>query len=340
MVPLRRPLLPALASGLLLLGALGAAAAEELELRPGYAPGDAYALSLRATTETEALSRGGERDSFREKVQLDYRATVVVLEVDEEGRPTRERHGGVELTFERPGETGSLFGEGTRYEVERLPRGKIRLFVDGARAEAKVERIVGDLLGSQFEHTLGPKLFDPGRPVEVGESWSPSPAVARRFLRDQGIRVVQLGDPPTATLREVREADGTRHLAIDTRIPIAWLEPSRLPENGKLSDSEATFEGQIRLPAGPGAPSRAYGSKLELRMQGVVAPPGANAKVPWTLESSTVSNQQTRVVDATEAESSGRLPMGMSGEAPPVASLSSDVREPGPRSPADRAARP
>jgi len=207
-----------------------------------------------------------------------------------------------------------------------------------------VERIVADLLKGQFEHTLAPRLFDPGRPVQVGETWRLDPGLARRFLRDQGIRVVQLGAPPTATLREVRDAQGGRRLAVDYRIPVSWVEPSRLPENGKLSDSEATFAGRIRLPAGPSARSREYVSRLELAMQGVIAPPGATVKVPWSLESSTISSQQTRIVEVDEEPEGGPPTHGRLGpeEAPPVASLLSRASEEPSSStpPADRAVRP
>ncbi len=285
-----------LVAGLAALALLGpAATAEELVLAPRYEPGDVYTLHLRATTDTEASAKAGRRDTYQEKVTLDYSATVLVLEVDERGQPTRERHGGVRLTFERPDERGSLFRDDTMFEVRRDDRGHAALFARGGRAEPEIERIVTDLLRWQFEYGVGPALFDPGRPVQVGDSWPLDPGLARRFARAQGVEVMSFSAPATATLKRDARAGGG--LVVAYEIPIGWFEVERMREDLRTSESEARLRGEIRLPAEPEGGPIVYSSNLALRMDGVVGSPGSSQTFPWTVRSQKLANQRTRLVE-------------------------------------------
>jgi hypothetical protein len=268
------------------LAAAGSATAEELLLGPRLRPGDAYALSLAATTDTDTASPTG-KSGFRENVRVAYAATVVVLETDAGGRPTRERHEAVRLTYDRPDGAGSLFRDGASFEVRREGDG-MQLFAAGERIDRRVEALVGALLETQFERGLGPVLFEPGRPVAVGETWPLDASLARRFLRERGFRVVELGAPATATLE--RQAD---ELVVRFAIPIAWLELDGMPANARASESDARFEGTIRLAADPSSRPTIYASRLALRVDGVVTAPRFARAVPWTLERSTLSDQRT-----------------------------------------------
>ena len=203
---------------ILVLSVAGVASAEEIALKPRYQPGDSYVLSLQTTTQTAVRSKSARRKPFDEDVQLEYGARVVVLEIDAHGRPVRERHEEVRLAFARPGEAGSLFAEHAVFEVRRGGDGEIRLFANEKRVERAVEKIVADLLASQFEYSLGPVLFDPGHPVAIGESWELDRSVARRFLRDRGMRRRRVrgachGDPRAAgrLRRRARPRDPLPH---------------------------------------------------------------------------------------------------------------------------------
>lgn len=304
-----RSLPPVLAAGAaLLLLAGGAAGAGSLELAPRFAPGDAYALSLRAETDTRAVSRGGDRDAVEETVTLVYRASVLVLEVDAQGQPVRERHAAVALTAERPEGTASLFGDDTVYEVRR-EEGAVRLFAGGARVDRKVEAIVADVLATQFEHTTGPALLAPDGPVRPGASWNLDPDLARRFLREHGVRALRLDGAPTATLREAGAA-GARVLAY--RIPVAWLEIPRVQENARTGASAAVLEGEIHLPAEAGAPRR-HVSRLALQARGTFTGPVGGASTPWRVERESRTDQLTRVVRKDEIAAHGGLPPAMQG---------------------------
>ncbi|MCG8589595.1 MAG: hypothetical protein MJE66_09915 [Proteobacteria bacterium] len=281
-----------------LLSALLAASAtaERISLAPSYASGDRYTLVLTASTKTEALSRGASGKSVAEDVQLHYRATVVVLATDATGRPARERHEDVALTYERPGETGSLFRKRAAYEVRRTPEGQVQLYLRGRRLEARVEELVAGVLEQQFEYTLAPQLFDPGREVAVDESWPLDPSLTRRYLQARGVRVIELGAPGTATLR--REGDGA--LVIDYRIPVAWFELETMPDNAQAANSEAVFEGRIHVPQSDRV-AWITSSRDTLRMNGVVRAPGVAGRAAWRFDSERRHEQETRALASRAA---------------------------------------
>lgn len=272
----------------ILLAATPALAAEPLSLVTRFQPGDARALSLSTTTDTEALSGATEGRRASEAVQLTYQATVTVLEVDAEGHPLRERHEHVQLAYERPEGSGSLFQPGTAFEVRRTKRGGWQLFAGERRLDRKLEKIVTALLESQLERTLLPALLDPGRPVAGGETWELDPRLAKRLLKERGLRVIEFGAPATATL--LGEPGGPRRLAY--RIPVEWLELTRMPPDARTAASEAILEGEISL----GADGRAldHTANLSFRMNGALVKTGVATAVPWRLESSRLTAQRTQ----------------------------------------------
>lgn len=272
------------------------ALADEIVLKPRYKAGDSYRLSLRATTSTETSLSSGAEKAFHENVQLEYKTTVVVLEVDAVGQPLRERHHDVELTFMRPDESGSMFEKAT-YQVRRSD-GEIQVFVRGKRLDPRFENLIAGILRSQFEYTLGPALFDPGRPVAVGETWELDPGLAKRFLRERGVQVVELAEPATATLTRQGQ-DKTSELVIHYSIPIERFEISELPQNARTAESEARYAGEIRLSREKGGAPVAFSSNLDLSMQGVVPAPRVASSVPWSFQRSQISDQQTQRVEST-----------------------------------------
>ena len=280
----------------LVLSVAGVASAEEIALKPRYEPGDSYVLSLQTTTQTAVRSKSTRRKPFDEDVQLEYGARVVVLEVDAHGRPVRERHEEVRLAFTRPGEAGSLFAEHAAFEVRRDSDGEIRLFVNEKRVERAIEKIVADLLASQFEYSLGPVLFDPGHPVAIGESWELDRSVARRFLRERGMRVVEFEGPATATLEQQAGAGAEPALVIRYRIAIGRWQPDETPPNSLIAASEAHVEGEVQLASGPNGQPMRHASKLAMRVNGVLTASGVAAPVPWSFQTSQSSEQSTQIV--------------------------------------------
>lgn len=278
--------------------ALGASAVE-IDLTPRYQVGDTYALSLEHTTRTAALSRGNDGESTAELVRVRYGATVEIVTVDTAGHAARERHVDVHLTVERPDAGGSLFEPGTALDVRRDPDGEVRIYADGYRLPHRKEKIVEEVLATQFEHTVQPVLFAPGRSVEIGESWRIDAALARRFLRERGIRVIALDGTPTAALVQESDATDAPVLAIAYRIPIGRFELTDMPPNSSISRSDARFEGRIQLPDEPGQPPSAFTSHLTLSMDGVrtsangdgATRPGLTRPLAWSVQSSKRSSQ-------------------------------------------------
>lgn len=276
------------------------AVAQQLHLAPRHAPGDVYDLALSTSTETEAASRGPESRSFEERVTLRYEARVSVLEVDPAGRSVRERHDGVRLSFERPDGSGSLFRNGTRFDVERPEGGAPRLSANGERLDLAVERVVAPLLERQFEHSLGPALLDPGRPVSVGETWELSESVARRLLRESGLRAVEFDGAPSATLAP--HPDDERSVQLRYSLPVSWCESESVPANTLTGKSSAILEGRIDLSsAAAGRPVR-HVSELRLRMKGVVSKPGVARPFRWRLERSEQADQRVAWISSRAFE--------------------------------------
>ena len=268
-------------AALLLVPEAATAAAEEIALARRFRAGETYPLHLTVVTKTEGTSKGIEGSSLEEDVKLTYRADVVVLEVDDAGRPVRERHQRPQLTFERPGEAGSLFKEGVAYEVERSDR--IRLSAGGRPLDAKVEQTVAAVLEKQPELTLEPAVLDPGRPVSVGESWMLSESLVERWLQSRGVRVIALGEAPRATLvRHVRE-DGQPELAVEYEIPIERFALTRMPPHAQPSRSDATLSGRVRLGRDPGEGPIASVSELNLALSGISSGPAR--RLPWSVRS-------------------------------------------------------
>lgn len=296
----RRPRLSSLAAaafGTLALSSAPALAAD-LALQPRYRAGDSYSLSLRADRDTDASWRSRTRSSFEESLRLDYTATVVVLEADEAGRPLRERHENVRLSATRPDGSASLFRDGARLEVRR-DGDDVQVFAGDERLDRKTETIVTSLLETQFERGVGPALFDPGRAVEVGESWALDPSLARRFLREHGVRAVKLDGAPTATLA-ASGAEG--ELVIRYAIPVAWFEADGLPAHARATASDARLEGEIPLAADGGVTG--HEAKLALHMNGVVHAPGFAYATPWRFTSARQSDERTTTLRRSYAAGS------------------------------------
>lgn len=315
MAPIRsRAVLPFLAVALV-LAAGPAAAGQALEMRPRRAPGDAYRLSLSTTTETRATSRGEEGKAVAEDVRLDYEATVTVLAVDDAGRPIREAHERVRLDFTRPGESGSLFGPGTAFEVRRDELGRIALLVGNKRVEQRIEELVTPLLERQFEHTLEAQLVDPGRPVADGDTWTLDRRLAKRFLRDRGVRVVDFDGPATAQVRREAVAQGPDVWVIDYRIPMDWLELDPMPVNARPARSQGHFQGQLRLAVERGEGVAVHSSDLDLEMNGIVHASRVTRPFPWRVESSRLVDQRVQPLEPRIAEG-GRAPVVAGRSAP------------------------
>ena len=268
----------------------------ELRLTPRHEVGDRFTLSIDATTHTHALSRSPATDTAGEQVRLRYDASVVILEVDDAGASLRERHEGARLRFERPDGTGSLFPERVDYELRRRGNGGLRIFVGDERLDRRRESLITALLESRFEATLGPALLAPGRPVEIGDSWTLDRKLAKRFLREQGLRVTKFGAPATATLEVNPDGDG-RELRIRYEIPIAQLELAEMPRNTRTTASDASYNGELRLGAAPRY--QAHVSNLVVDMNGAVVKSGVAWSFPFELRSSKLVRQQTRWAEPT-----------------------------------------
>lgn len=274
-----------------LLAATPVLAAEPLALAPRFQPGDARTLSLSTTTNTESLSGAAEGRRSGEAVRLTYRASVTVLEVDGDGRPRRERHEHVQLAYERPEGSGSLFQPGATFEARRGKRGGWQLFAGDRRLDRKVEKVVSGLLESQLEHGLLPALLDPGRPVATGETWELERRLAKRLLEERGLRVIEFGAAPSATL--LGEPGGPRRLAY--RIPVDWVELNRMPPDARTAASEASLEGEVALDADGHA--LGHTASLAVRMNGALVKTGVATAVPWRLESSRLTAQRTQALE-------------------------------------------
>jgi len=264
-------------------------AAAGLSLTPRFEPGDRYQLSLQSQTKTAALSRAPEHRSFDESVRLDYRATVVVLETDGSGRPVRELHQNVDLRFSRPSASRSLFQEGASYEVRR-GHGDMQIFIGDRRAPADVERVVVDLLKNRFDREAFTSWIEPGRTVEVGETWELDGSSARRLLSDRGIHVRGFDGPPTATL----EANGSS-LLVRYRIPLGRVELDEMPPNTETAKSHSVYEGQIELPGDSG--HMAHSSNFAFDIQGGVWNSGVAPSFAWRMEREHSTVQQIQMIE-------------------------------------------
>jgi hypothetical protein len=297
----------AFAAALVLLTA-GVGSTEEIALVPLYRPGDSYLLNLGATTETDASSGGSVNKRFHKQVQVDYEATVVILEVDGKGRPVRERHEDVSMLVQSPRGSGPVFEEGTSFEVHRGD-GEITVFFGNRRADPKREKAIVQVLETQFEHTLEPSLLDPGRPVAVGETWELDRSLVRKLLWQRGVPVVQLGEPATATLLR-RMGDGDKSaLEIDYRIPIAWLNVRRMLPDAVAGESEGLLEGTIRLASLPDRTPVSRKSSLAVTVNGVTTTFGqVNARpYPWSVRSLKTAKQTAAKVGTKYAGPTARV---------------------------------
>jgi Flp pilus assembly CpaE family ATPase len=153
-------------------------------------------------------------------------------------------------------------------------------------------------------------LLDPGRRVALGESWQLDRSLSRRYLRDQGVRVMKLGAPGTATLREADGAEDAAYV-IEYSIPVEWFVLDRMPPGARASETTARFEGEIRLPATPGA-SIAHTSRLELAMDGIAGDVGAAHIVTWHVKSLKISSQRSVRVESLSRRGADGAPISRS----------------------------
>jgi hypothetical protein len=165
------------------------------------------------------------------------------------------------------------------------------------------EKVIAEILEAQFEHTLEPVLLDPRRAVEVGESWDLDPSLTLRFLRQRGVRVVELDGIGTATLERQPGGGDPEALSIAYRIPIRRFELDRMPANARASESDARFEGWIRLDRDEPRTPVSCGSSLTLRMHGVSTAPGVAESVAWSVRSSVVVRRSAQRAEPPASQS-------------------------------------
>jgi hypothetical protein len=275
------------------------ASAEEIALVPKHRPGDSYLLTLGASTITDASSGGSVNKRYHERMEVDYEATVVILEVDAEGHPIRERHDDVKLAVQSTQGSGPVFEGDSSFEVHR-DDGEITVLFQGHRADPKTEKAIVRVLETQFEHTLEPSLLDPGRPVAVGETWELDRSLAHELLWRRGVQVVKFGEPATATLAHRAGADGRAGLEIDYRIPISWLHADGLLPNAMAGNTEGFFGGTIRLASSAQSVPITRTSRLTLDVDGAVGTSGQPSlrPYPWSVRSSKIAEQTAARVEA------------------------------------------
>jgi hypothetical protein len=277
---------------LALAGAMAAAAsAADVELRPRYQAGDRYALALVTDTKTRVDARGAARKAFREDVELRYWAEVEVLETNATGAPVRERHEKVDLRYVRPEGTQALFKEGATFDLARRSDGTVTIRFEGERVDARIERIVGELLAHQSEYAVA-ALLDPGHAVAVGDRWELDPARVQEFLLARGIREAELDGAATARL----EAGKGDRLALHYRIPIRDFGLSEMPAGAERTDSKARLEGQIDLDGRGLHRVRAHKSNLALELDGALRGSTGSRSGTWTLERTQSVDQHTETL--------------------------------------------
>jgi len=274
-----------------LVAPAASAAPEEVVLRPRYQVGDRYALALSTETKTRVDARGTARNKFREQVELRYAAQVEVLATDDAGSPVRERHEDVDLTYLRPEGTQSLFAKGASFELTRRTDGTVEIRFRGERVEAKIEKIVGDLLAHQSEYAIA-ALLDPGRPVTVGERWELDPERVREFLRARGIRAVKLDGAATAELG----AGKGDQLALRYRIPIRGFALPDLPPGANPAGSKGSLDGKVELDGRGFHRARAHSSALALQLAGSLDAPAGGRPASWKLRRSQSVDQHTEML--------------------------------------------
>ena len=274
-----------------------------LVLEPGRSVGDRYTLRLEREVEDEVA--GSERP---ESVKLDYRALVQVLEVDETGRITRERHSDVRMNFERPEEFGSMFKEDTVFEVRREE--DIQLFVRGERVARQIEEPVVEMLEGQFAATVAPRLLQPRVAVALGDSWPLDAELTKEYLRSLGLRAISVFEPTASFARD----DETGERGISFEIPIGYFLVPGLPVELRISETTALLRGRVHLDAAGNVDGFAQDLVLELHgVSGSVAQGTAN---PFGLVRSRSDRQATG--DATFAPASLRPAKGGTSEPHPA----------------------
>jgi hypothetical protein len=266
------------------------AAAGGLGLAHRFQPGHTYQLSVSSETRTDASARGPDHPSFHEEVVLDYEATVVVLATDAGGRPVRELHRDVSVSFTRPDETASLFTEPVSFEVERVD-GEVRISIGGERMVARIERLLREPLGRAHDRSDLAAWLEPGGPVEVGRSWPLDADFAKRLLRDRGLAGATLSGDPTATL-EQRE-DG---LSVHYAIPVSRARLQDLPPSTSSGRSKALLEGWVGVPDASGKRAFELTSNLVLDAGGAVHTGGITSPFGWKLRREERIAQRVRLL--------------------------------------------
>lgn len=268
--------------------------AEGINLRPRYTAGDKYVLALATTSQTNILARGEVARTIDEVVELRYSARVEVVETAADGSPLRERHETVELMIVQGEQTRSLFKnvkKGADFDVLRTADGAIQIFHDGQRVDSKLEKIVSHLLARQLEHGVG-ALVDPGREVEVGETWAIDADRVQDFLRVRGLQDAELDGPATATLEE-RPGD---RLVVRYSIPIAGFAMGELPSNARNARSRANLEGEVQLGAAGVHRPIGHSSALTVRIKASTSEPGKTRAAVWSVRRSESIVQHSQTV--------------------------------------------
>jgi hypothetical protein len=123
---------------------------------------------------------------------------------------------------------------------------------------------------------------------------------------------MDFGAPAVATLQRQWQGDDSE-LVIHYRVPIAWLELRSMPANARTARSEGRLEGRIGLASATSGRPIVHESSFELGMRGVVAAAGASYASPWSLRSTRLSAQRTRVTTSSLASRLGSAPTVATG---------------------------
>lgn len=257
------------------------AAAEAVSLRKGYSPGDEYQVSLATTSRTDVQTRGDFPRTTADEARFTYEARVAVLAIAPDGSPARERHTDVKLSVDRDGHALSLFKPGTSLDVVRDAGGEIQIFHGERRIDASTEAIVRRLLSCQLEHSVA-SLIDPGRAIEVGESWRLDEGRIQSFLRDQGVDDAVVGKRATATLATNRDG----RLVVRYHIPLHRLALNQLPATARGARVKASLDGEVLLGVDGNHRPIGHSSALAVRIAATNRAQGATRAVDWRIRHS------------------------------------------------------
>ena len=273
---------------------LSSVSAQEYEIRMDrpVRAGEKFRMTAKGTAEEKSLIKMGDelvRDD-RENFAIDFEATMTVLEVDSQHRPTKAQFVVSKCTKTEAYDLRPLIPPGAVVVAAVKDREAV-FTVNGEQASREVGQALDLVITLSKGGATDDEIFGTRSRKKVGDRWGINAELAAKELSDMKFKVAKEALNGATTLEQVVREGGREYLMLATEMTVSPASPE-LPPGTTLERSKLEMKFTGKYPAEGDAPSEEESADLSLNFtvrskaapgeQDVVVESASRQRLRWT----------------------------------------------------------